>query len=330
MTLIPGLTKMRSVGPLAREVERAGGSLRRVFARAELPLALIDEPERLILLRDQLALLETAAREIGDDALAARLSTGGGLASLGRYAAFMSAAEDLRGAIGRANASVGALLQSATALALDIEGTRARWSYVVTDNSRQGRQQNEVLALGYMLGLLRYFLGERWAPLRASVGGGVLSGRSANAAALGCDLCVGARAEIEFDARLLDAANAAPRAGETPCVADVPADAKLVETARHLIELGLLERRPTIDWLSRRLDMPRRTLQRRLAQEGRSFDGLLQEAVIAEAQQLLADRGASITMIAQTLGYSDQAHFTRAFLAATGATPGAWRATRAH
>ena len=88
----PGLTKMRSIGPLAREVERSGGSLARVFRRAELPLGLLDEPERLILLKDQFLLLECAGREIGDDALPARLSIGGGMASLGAYGEFVCAA----------------------------------------------------------------------------------------------------------------------------------------------------------------------------------------------------------------------------------------------
>ena len=61
-----GLTRARSMGPVADIVERSGGSVARAFRRAELPLRLIDEPDRLILLRDQLNLVECAAREIGD------------------------------------------------------------------------------------------------------------------------------------------------------------------------------------------------------------------------------------------------------------------------
>jgi len=80
-----GLTKARSMGPVAELVERSGGSIARVFRRGELPLRLIEEPDRLILLKDQLNLVECAAREIGDDALAARLSTEAGVAGLGPY-----------------------------------------------------------------------------------------------------------------------------------------------------------------------------------------------------------------------------------------------------
>lgn len=79
------LTKARSMGPVAEIVERSGGSIARVFRRAELPLRLIEEPDRLVPLKDQLNLVECAAREIGDGALAARLSTGAGFAGLGSY-----------------------------------------------------------------------------------------------------------------------------------------------------------------------------------------------------------------------------------------------------
>jgi AraC-like DNA-binding protein len=325
----PGLTKMRSIGPLAREVERSGGSLARVFRRAELPLGLLDEPERLILLKDQFLLLECAGREIGDDALPARLSTGGGMASLGAYGEFVCAAADLRTAIERANGFVGPLLQSATKLTLEIEGGLARWSYFVTDGLGPGRQKNEILALGFMLDLLRRFFGSEWTPSCASVAGGVLSGGRANARTLGCELTIGAAAGFEFSSALLEAGNPFPAvAGLGPPLADGPGETSLAESARHLIGVALLDGRPSIDWLSRRLDLPRRTLQRRLAQEGFTFETLWRNVLLTEAQVLLSDSGLTISQVAQAMGYSDHAHFTRAFAAAAGSTPSAWRGAK--
>jgi AraC family transcriptional regulator len=46
---------------------------------------------------------------------------------------------------------------------------------------------------------------------------------------------------------------------------------------------------------------------------------------VARARQLLANPRLSLTQIALACGFSDQSHFTRAFTAAAGATPGAWR-----
>lgn len=51
----------------------------------------------------------------------------------------------------------------------------------------------------------------------------------------------------------------------------------------------------------------------------------LQAMRVEQAKMLLADGAATIADIAIILGFSDQAHLTRAFRAATGQTPGAWR-----
>jgi AraC family transcriptional regulator len=49
------------------------------------------------------------------------------------------------------------------------------------------------------------------------------------------------------------------------------------------------------------------------------------DARIERARQLLRDRGNSLVEIALDTGFSEQSHFTRAFRAATGVSPGAWR-----
>jgi AraC-like DNA-binding protein len=46
------------------------------------------------------------------------------------------------------------------------------------------------------------------------------------------------------------------------------------------------------------------------------------------ARELLAERGLSLTEIAMICGFADQSHFTRAFTAMFGTSPGAWRRIR--
>jgi len=48
------------MGPVVAAVQRAGGSVPRLFRRAELPMRLVDHPDCLIPLRDQLKLVEFA------------------------------------------------------------------------------------------------------------------------------------------------------------------------------------------------------------------------------------------------------------------------------
>lgn len=58
---------------------------------------------------------------------------------------------------------------------------------------------------------------------------------------------------------------------------------------------------------------------------GRSLNELLTERLVAEARRNLVFSLMSIQEIAYELGYSDPAYFTRAYLRATGETPGAFR-----
>lgn len=68
-----------------------------------------------------------------------------------------------------------------------------------------------------------------------------------------------------------------------------------------------------------------RTLQRRLAHAGVSYTRLVAEARFDLAVRLLEDRRMKLIDVALELGYSDPAHFTRAFHRWTGAAPRAFR-----
>ena len=286
-------------------------------------MRLIEEPDRLILLKDQLNLVECAAREIGDDALAARLSTEAGFASLGSYGRRVETMPCLDGAIACAGATIGSMLQSSTRFTLKVAGGYAKWTYCVTDRIEVGRQKNEMLAFGYMLDLIRSFAGAGWTPARVELPGPPLAGRAAIEQAFRCDLSRGEAATIIFPAELLEAPNLrAPRA-ETGDPDELPDPDDLVACVRRLIALGLLDGRPNVDWLCRRLQTSRRSLQRQLAARGASFEGLLRQTLLDRSSDLLTR--ASVTNAAFELGYSDPAHFSRAFRRWTGKSPRAWR-----
>jgi AraC-like DNA-binding protein len=71
-----------------------------------------------------------------------------------------------------------------------------------------------------------------------------------------------------------------------------------------------------------------RTLQRRLAATGLSFEHLLRAQRLRMASWYLARTDARVLDIALDLGYSDHAHFTRAFRRWTGLTPLDYRRAR--
>jgi AraC-like DNA-binding protein len=84
-----------------------------------------------------------------------------------------------------------------------------------------------------------------------------------------------------------------------------------------------------IQSVGRQFGMSARTLQRRLADEGISYQRLLDDARKAAAGRYLAESTLAIGEIAYLLGYSESAPFHRAFRRWYGATPEAFRVTGA-
>ncbi|MEU0542664.1 AraC family transcriptional regulator [Nocardia sp. NPDC005978] len=73
------------------------------------------------------------------------------------------------------------------------------------------------------------------------------------------------------------------------------------------------------------LHLSTRTLRRQLAAEGQSYRTLLDEGRSALARELLSGTDLPTAAIADRLGYSEAASFTRAFQRWTGSTPLRWR-----
>jgi AraC-like DNA-binding protein len=98
------------------------------------------------------------------------------------------------------------------------------------------------------------------------------------------------------------------------------------QRARRKIADALREGTPTIAEVAKRMKMSERSLQRRLADEGVTFDALLDELRRDLALRYLADRNLAVAEIAYLLGFSDPSPFHRAFKRWTGTTPAEARA----
>ena len=98
-----------------------------------------------------------------------------------------------------------------------------------------------------------------------------------------------------------------------------------VETAGALIKRIADPEQPKLTVISKSIRLSPRTLQRRLKYCGVEFEALRDETRRCEALQLMASGKYSATEIAYMVGYSDQAHFTRASKRWTGSTPSFYR-----
>jgi AraC-like DNA-binding protein len=318
------LTRISTIGPIADLIEAHGGSAARVFARAGLPETMLERPDGLMLMRDQVGLLEEAAREIGDETFPARIAGAAGLWGLGAYGRHFQSFGTLGAAISIAYRDYAQLMQGGTRMVLDFDRGRARWCYQQTTCLGAHAWQNEILAMGYILAGMRAFAGAGWRPDHVTLPARV-RGHARLAAVFDCDVRRDAEVAIVFRADMLDLVNpSAPRAAMGP-VAPVPASGDLRGVIAEMIRLEVLGGRPGIGPVAERLGLARRTLQRRLSERGASFQGLQEEVRCAQARQALAAGGMPITEIALSLGYADSAHFTRAFRRWTGYAPREWR-----
>lgn len=103
------------------------------------------------------------------------------------------------------------------------------------------------------------------------------------------------------------------------------------QTIREQVK-GLLKRlvagqRPAIEDIARELNMSARSLQRRLATDGVSFQQLLEEARRELAHHYLLHSSLELTETAYLLGFENSNSFFRAFQSWEGVSPSKWRAS---
>ncbi|HEY4354164.1 MAG TPA: AraC family transcriptional regulator [Acidobacteriaceae bacterium] len=97
------------------------------------------------------------------------------------------------------------------------------------------------------------------------------------------------------------------------------------EHVRAAIQKRLTGRRPKMQEIARELHISSRTLQRRLQEDGLSFQQVLAEASHQMARHYLANPGLELNEAAYLLGYEDANSFVRAFRLWEGIPPAHWR-----
>lgn len=110
--------------------------------------------------------------------------------------------------------------------------------------------------------------------------------------------------------------------------ARLAASGSLAGRVRELLAARLRQGEPDQGAVARALALSERTLQRRLADEGVTFAGLLDEVRADLGRMYLADHNLAIFEVAFLLGYSEPSPFNRAFRRWTGQSPSEFRQAR--
>ena len=95
----------------------------------------------------------------------------------------------------------------------------------------------------------------------------------------------------------------------------------LIDALRLMLPSYLDGKVPTVFDIAEMANASTRSLQRALADSGLSYRGILNEIKFNKAMHLLTDSDTKIVDVALSLGYSDAAHFTRAFQKIAGVPP---------
>jgi AraC-like DNA-binding protein len=104
-----------------------------------------------------------------------------------------------------------------------------------------------------------------------------------------------------------------------------PGDTTLERALRVRLRAALAQGNADPARMASLLGVSERTLQRRLADTGRDYTGIVEGFRREESARLLSDPSVPLIEVANRLGYAEQTSFTRAFRRWMGLTPSAWR-----
>ncbi len=113
-------------------------------------------------------------------------------------------------------------------------------------------------------------------------------------------------------------------------LASITNDDGLEQNVRRAVANVLSEGVPTLSFIASEMGIGSRTLQRRLSDNGHSFQSVVDMARKDLAQRLLRETEYSLAEVAFLTGFAEQSGFTRAFKRWAGQTPRSYRLGSTH
>ncbi|CAD5109943.1 AraC family transcriptional regulator [Zestomonas carbonaria] len=299
---------------------------------AGLPGDSLERPEHLISYRKFVRLLEIGELRSGNPFFALEFGLHQGVGVFGPLLYLIRNAKDVGDAL-RELSQYFHLHASAAEVRLEIEGDHALLHYDVVDidNLPNLRLAIEIVA-GVAMQLMRTLLGSRWQPSALLLQHAPVVEPQSYKRLLG----LVPQFNTPFNAWIFDA-----RLLETPLFSADPELHRLIRQHLSTLDQITIRELPThvqqvlrsllpngrvsIEQISQYLMLSPRTLQRYLAEEGTSFQQLLDQTRQAMASSHLRDSAIDLTQLAGILGYADLSAFSRAFHRWFGMSPREWR-----
>ena len=307
-------------------LRRNGAPVERLLSKARLSPGALEKPESLVPFSAVALFLEEAARREGIEDLGLRIGAATRVPQLGTFGRLISQALTLEEGIETAHRILPSFSSGERAWL-----GRKRGEAQLHDRFLIEGENLQVVALSLMLHLnfIASAAGPRWRPTEVWVPARRLPG-SAAFPLLSDTRLVLEKPEIRitFPIDLLQLPLPHTSGGVGPTITSWEESGPATDVGgavQQIVTTLLPDGSPDIRFVAEAVRTSARTLQRRLKQEGVTFARVVARARFHAAQQLLDDPARKVIDVALDLGYSDPAHFTRAFSRWSGVTPREFR-----
>ena len=318
---LPPMTSATGMGPLPELLAEMRGraAVVRVFKRVDLPLGLIEMRETRLPMSALVRLFAEAAEVADDPLFGLRVGLGMEPEDYGLWMHYGLGALTLRSAIARLSWTM-ALHQSGPATTLTGDGDHFIWRYIPPPFPGLDTAQHADHVVPTMVKIARRYLGQDWAPAWIEVPYGRDSSAASReettgipwqfaSAGIGLPLTKG---ELTRERPISSGSTAASITLRDVRAAMRNRTPSFTTIVGDLVSLALLEGHTSIDLIASRLDLPARTLQRRLLEDGVTFRTVLEGVRRAKGEELVARGTMRVADIAAALGYSDTSNYQRA------------------
>lgn len=323
------LIRAAAFAPFAGLLEAAGAPVEKLWTDSHLPLGDLHDPDAAIPLFLGVRFVEAAARKEAMEHFGLLAARRTGVASLGERGRRLRRSVTLL-------AAIRALLESQEAwntgarFWLVPEGAQMRLVQRASWRAVPSRQA-DLATLIWMLEIVSSAAGPGWMPDTIDLQSAGPCRLPPSDPLSGCEIRTD-RVGISFAfprsflGRPLAIQTATGPGDERSAPAPFPSD--FAESTRATIRTLIEARSLRIEIAAEAAGLSARSFQRRLAESGSSFSSLVSETRFVIARELLENPSLKVIDVAYAAGYTDPAHFTRAFRRWTASSPLEYRVAR--
>lgn len=318
------LLRASQLRPVVAAMQRIGAPRERLLREAKLPLLVYEDPEAVV-------------PELFAWDLAGKVARSQDVENFGQFAARLTPVWQSEPGLIHVLQTMPTLWLGLSAFCRLVErvstaapfGIERGGDYALLHRARRpktpGDDQAELYCLEVLMQLVQLAGGRRWKPPEVLVSG-VNASRLAVSEAfdgvriLQSDSCTGLLIPAGMLALPMSALATEPEMPLPDRLSD-----EFTESLRAVMTTYLRECRPDVHLAAEMAGVSERTLQRRLHDAQVSYRMLLDQVRLEQALTMLRETNTHVTDIAYDLGFSDAAHFTRAFRRWTALSPREYR-----